>query len=127
MTKTIVWLGLVFLLILGACVCSQIFIDKSSAAIGAALTPLDGAAQRGDWPETRAVYDRAKAGWEKAEKLWKMILDHEEIRDIEAGFVELGKTIELEDGEQTGQKLAALLFYLHRVPENRELSPENIL
>lgn len=127
MIKEIIWLSVVFLVILALCVLSEVFIINETENICLALAPMETALAEEDWDSAGACLSAAKTQWDKAEKIWRIVLNHDDMRDIEIGFVDMEDIISRNDRENAPKELADLLFYLRHVPESEKVDMGNLL
>ena len=127
MIKEIVVLILVLTLLLAICIFSQLYIIKSSETIRLTLAPIGNAIANDDWQKAQNSYDKASQQWETTKGKWKLLINHDDMRDIEISFVDMGVLLEQKNRDQAQKEFATLLFYLNHVPENERVSISNIL
>lgn len=126
MTKVVCILMAALILVLALCIFSQWYLVSTTDEICAELQPIERAAAVGDWEQGRERFRAAERKWEKVSKLWRMIVDHESMRDIEHGFVDMRVMLEQQNAEQTTKELATLIYFLRHVPENEKADLQNI-
>lgn len=126
MTKVVCLLMVALILVLALCIFSQWYLVSTTDEICAELRPIDQAVAAGDWQQCRERFETAERKWEKVAKLWRVIVDHESMRDIELGFVDMRVMLEQQNTEQAAKELATLIYFLRHVPENEKADLQNI-
>ncbi len=119
------WLAIVLLLAIS--ITGLSYILSSTSQLTDRLPPLEQAIAAEDWPEALAQYARLQQEWQKASRVWQLMINHDDMRDIEIAFVDLKVMLEEQNKEQSNKELAGLSFYLSHVPQNERLSLQNIL
>jgi len=114
------------ILVLALCIFSQLYLTSTSNEICAELQPIDKAMAAGDWAQGRERLQAAERKWQEVSKLWRMIVDHGSMRDIEHGFVDMRVMLERQNAEQTAKELATLIYFLRHVPESEKADLQNI-
>ncbi len=128
MAKDICIIILILIFIIAICVFAQWFILYHTDQMLASVEPMEDAINNGDWEKARSYFQEAKEEWEKSQKIWKAISDHEDMRDVEISLVDMEIILEQANDITEAQKeLQNLLFYLRHVKENEKLYLENIL
>lgn len=126
MIKEISILMLALIFILTVCILAQWYITNSTRQIYTSLLPIDAALINEDWETARISYDEAKEKWETTEPKWKLLINHEELRDIEIAFVDMNVLIKQQNQDEAKKELDNLLFYLNHVPENETFNIGNL-
>ena len=127
MAKDICIIILILIFIIIICVFAQWFIIHHTDQMLAAIEPMEAAINDGDWDKAKEHFQTAKEEWEKSQKIWKAISDHQDMRDVEVSLVDMEIILEQEDSAKAQKELQDLLFYLNHVKENEKLYLENIL
>ena len=76
----------------------------------AAIEPMEAAINDGDWEKAKEHFQTAKEEWEKSQKIWKAISDHQDMRDVEISLVDMEIILEQEDSAKAQKELQDLLF-----------------
>lgn len=126
MIKEIAILMLALIFILTVCILAQWYIANSTKDICASLRPIDAALINEDWETARISYDEAREKWEKTETKWKLLINHEDMKDIKIGFVDMNVLIKQQNQAEAKKELDNLLFYLNHVPENETFNIGNL-
>ena len=126
MTKDIIWLSIAFILILAICILGQWCIADRTEAISSRLNPLQAAIDSENWQAAQENYDLAREEWQSTAKIWKVLINHDDMRDIEISFVDLHSLLQQKDKDKARQELESLFFYLNHVSENERLNIGNI-
>lgn len=126
MTKDIVVIILLLVFILIICAFAQWFILQHSGQMLAAAEPVAAALHRQDWPQARAAMRMLEEEWDRSQRLWKAISDHQDMRDLQSSLEKLALLLEQEDAGAAQQELQSLVFSLRHLQENERLYLENI-
>lgn len=125
--KTLIIITLALLLLLIACVVAVDYIEVSAKEIIAMVNSLDDAIDAGRWEEAKTLFRTVYDKWQTVEKRWKIIINHDDMRDIQLGFVDLAVTIAQQDQKEANKELSTLRYYLSHVPENERVDLGNVL
>lgn len=126
MTKDIVVIILLLVFILIICAFTQWFILQHSGQMLAAAEPVSAALHRQDWPQARTAMRMLEEEWDRSQRLWKAISDHQDMRDLQSSLEKLALLLEQEDAGAAQQELQSLVFSLRHLQENERLYLENI-
>ena len=126
MLKDIGIIIVILIFILAACVFSQWFVLHSTDEMLAAAEPIRNAIANNDWQQANTQLQQVNHSWNKAQKIWKAISDHEDTRDVEISLVDMQVAIQQQDAATAQKELESLLFYLNHIRENEKLYWENI-
>jgi len=127
MNKDLLRVLAVFFLLIAVCIAAQLQIRSADRSIGGELEAIGTAVTASGWQEALAAYDTAFAHWQKNTRIWKIIINHDDMRDIEISFVELESRLKEQDRDEALRELSTLLFFLHHVPESQRPEIGNVL
>ena len=125
--KTILVIGLTLLLLLVGCIITVNYIENSARNIMGMVNSLDDAIDGQRWDEASQIYSRAYNTWQQVEKHWKIIINHDDMRDIQLGFVHLSVVLSQQDQKEAVKELASLRYYLSHVPDSERIELGNVL
>ena len=125
--KGIILVGLLLVLLLGAALGGYFYLAHGCAALAAEVSGVNQALQRQDWGRAGDLLDRATARWEGVHGYWSVLVDHEIMRDIEIGFVDLAVAVEKQDLFEACKEAEQLVFYVEHVAESERPEVENLL
>lgn len=125
MIKEFCLIGILLILVLAICILSQWYIVNSADDIRAALAPVAQAIDDEDWEKADAGFAIAKNKWEKTQKIWKIIINHEDMKDVELSFVDMEAILKQEHRDPAKKELETLMFFINHVPENDKLNLGN--
>lgn len=125
--KTLLIITLALLILLLACVLAVNYIVNSARDIITRLDGLDEAVEAERWQEARSIYHEAEQEWQRVAARWKIIINHDDMRDIELGFVDLEIVLRQADSEEALRELSTLRYYLLHVPDNERVEWGNVL
>ncbi len=125
--KTLLVIALVLLILLAGCVISVRYIVNSAQGIISLVDEVADAIDAERWPEAGQAFVRAQAAWTEVEKHWKIIINHDDMRDIQLGFVHLSVALAHQDQWQAIKELRTLRYYLNHVPESERVEIGNVL
>jgi len=103
------------------------YVEARTSTWTSLLEAVGQAAEAGDWEDTRQQLDRAYAAWQKDQTFFHTILEHQELDEAEALFVEAQAAGEDENGEDFGPLLARLIKQLQLLSETQRVDIKNIL
>jgi hypothetical protein len=126
MIKVVCFLMATLIIVLALCIFSQRYLVSTTDAICAELTPLNQGISNGDWEACRRSFQIAEKQWEKSAKIWRVIVDHNSMRDIELSFADMQVMLKQEDPDPAEKELSTLIYYLRHVPENEKVDLQNI-
>ena len=127
MKRQYVSLALAVLLLAVCCFAALHYVSRSTEQLLAMTQPLLQAVENQDWPSAQTAYEDLENGWQNCAKIWQMIINHEDLRDIEVALVDLKVMLAEQSREQSIKELTELIFYLGHVLENESLRLQNIL
>lgn len=125
--KTLVVMALVLLVLLAGCVVSVRYIIGSAQDIIRLVDAVEDAVEAERWPEAGQAFRLALEAWQQVEKHWKVIINHEDMRDIQLGFVDVSVAIAQQDQREAIKELRSLRFYLDHVPDSERVEIGNVL
>ena len=126
MIKEIIIIMFVFIIILAICIISAWYINSTAAKITSILAPIEMSINKDDWQRAKQTYSSAMEQWDKQRNIWKILVNHEELKDIEVGFIEVGTLLDQQNADETKKELTTLIFYLEHVPETEKLDLSNL-
>jgi len=126
MIRQISVLMIALIIILALCIISQWYIKTSTKEICETLQPIEIAIANEDWESAKNSFEAGKTVWEKTLRIWKVLIDHEDMRDIEISFVDMGVAIKQKDQAQAQKEYDNLVFYVNHVIENEKLDLKNL-
>lgn len=106
---------------------SYSYINTSAAKIAANFPGVAAAIEREDWQEARLLFNASRERWEQVSKIWPMLINHDDMRDVEISFVDMEVLLKQENRERAAREVANLQYYLKHVPNNEQFSLQNIL
>ena len=124
--RSIVIVCLVLILLMALLLAAVWYVMFSAQNVEASLPTLAQALKGEDWEGARLSYDQSKETWEKTKKVWYVLIDHEDMRDIEISFVDLDTAIRQQDAIESERELAELQFFLSHVPDTERVDVTNI-
>lgn len=125
--KGIMIVLLLLILLFLCCMLSFWYIDKTAAELDRMLERTAGHITGEQWKEAAAELEAVRDRWERISARWKVLIDHDDIRDIEISMVDLAAAISLQDGDEAEKEMKALRYFLKHVPENEKIAFYNIL
>lgn len=125
--RHIILVSLLLVLVLAVCLCAFWYISVSAERIAVPFPALYEAIRAQDWTSARAVYDACKQEWQKTERMWRVMINHDDMRDLEVAFIDLDTAIRQQDGVEAERELAELEFFLDHVPDTERVDWGNIL
>ena len=125
--KGIVIVCLALLGMLAGAVGAYLYIQATDGELQAQVEEVERAAGSGEWGQARARLAAARAQWEQRARVWALLIDHDDMRDIEIGFVDLAAAVAAENGFESQKEAAQLAFYIRHVPESERPGAENVL
>ncbi len=120
-------LPLVLAVIIAVAILSINFLDDTTREIDQIFPQLEEAIAAEDWPQAQLQYTAAKQVWDQANKVLPTFINHQDMRDVEIAFIDLGTAIHQQDKIEASRELAALHYYIHHVLENEHLNWQNLL
>ncbi len=127
MTKVLIFIAITLVLILAICILSQWYVLHSAQNLHDSLIPVAKAIEEDNWQQARDSFALAKEKWQDTVKIWKIIINHQDMKDVEMSFVDLEAILEQDDRNHATQELATLFFFIDHVPENERINIGNLL
>lgn len=127
MAKEFLLIGILLIIILAICILSQWYITSSAADIHASLMPCTKAIEQEDWLQAESSFAEAKTKWQQTQKLWRILINHQDMKDVEMSFVDMEAILQQNDQAKAAQELETLLFFIKHIPENERVNIGNIL
>jgi len=125
--KILLIIALVLLLLLAGCIVTVRYIVNSAHHIIGLVEGLDDAIDAERWEEAQDIFSAAQKEWQRVEKRWKVLINHEDMRDIQLGFVHLSVVLDQQDRKEAAKELHTLRYYLSHVPDNERVELGNVL
>ena len=123
-----IWIIILLIaLLISLAVFSSAYIVSSAAGVAADFPALAAAIEREDWRQARALFAGSQRRWLRVRKIWPLLINHDDMRDVEISFVDLGVLLEQENRERAAREMANLRYYLEHVPDNESFTWQNIL
>ena len=83
-------------------------IDRYVDDLCGRLYIMENTIQARDWATAQEDFDQLKDSWHNQQHLWRLLLDHQQLTDIEANLLRVGAYIYAEDDAQSLAELASL-------------------
>ena len=80
-----------------------------------------------DWATAETTLQACDATWQQAAPIWRILIDHQDMQDLELAFIDLHTAIRQQDAQEVERELAALRFYLAHVPDSERVDWGNLL
>lgn len=126
MIRQICILMIALIIVLAVCIVSQWYIKNSTREICESLRPVETAIANEDWVTAQKSFNAAKTIWEKTSRVWRVLIDHEDMRDIEISFVDMEAVLRQQNRIQAEKEFDNLFFYISHVIENEKLDLQNL-
>lgn len=114
-------------LVLALCLLGLWYITDSAGQLAALFPGLRLAILNSDWQRAETVFGDCRRQWEQISPIWRVLINHEDMRDIEVALVDLESALNAQHGWEAEKELADLDFFLRHVPETERVSWDNIL
>jgi len=123
------WLKIILLsaLTVGISAYSLHTISSDCHRVSAPLQQLEQALLAADWEQAGSLYAEAERLWQQPQRIWPLLIDHEDSLDIEISFVDLETALQLRDADAARQELAALLYHIDHVYRHERINWQNVL
>lgn len=123
------WLKIALLggLCLGIAAFASYTITSDCEAVSQPLRQMEQALLSEDWQAAEQLFRDAERQWQHPDKIWPLLIDHEDSHDIEISFVNLRSALALRDADEARRELAALLYHIQHVRKHERISWQNIL
>jgi hypothetical protein len=120
---------IIFLLALltSLAVFSAVYIGKSAAQVADNFPAIAAAIAGEEWSQARALFAASRQRWQQVRKIWPMLINHDDMKDVEISFVALDVLLQQQDRERATQEIANLHYHLSHVPNNESFTWQNIL
>ncbi len=91
------------------------------------LNVLDRIIDTEDWNNAYTHFNKIDNNWNEAKMIWKLIIDHEEIHDINFAMAKVNKYVELKDKSLSLGEIEYLKRLFESIVEAKTLNIQNIL
>lgn len=102
------------------------FISQTTEEFNSLIADIENKVLSDDWDSTMSIYDSINTKWEGKQKVFLLIIDHEEIEKINLTLSKIKKYILIKDKSLTLSETSALRFFLNHIEEKESLSLKNI-
>ena len=102
------------------------FISQSTEELNSLVDDMENKVINDNWDSTMSIYDSISTKWRKKEKIFLLIIDHEEIEKINLTLSKIKKYILIKDKSLSLSETSALRFFLNHIEEKESLSLKNI-
>ncbi|MBQ3112717.1 MAG: DUF4363 family protein, partial [Firmicutes bacterium] len=95
------WLKIILLsaLTVGISAYSLHTISSDCHRVSVPLQQLEQALLAADWQQADRLYAEAEQLWQQPQRIWPLLIDHEDSHDIEISFVDLATALQLRDAD----------------------------
>lgn len=122
------WIILILILALAAlAVFSYSYIINTAREIAVNFPGIAASIEQEDWRQARSLFNESKERWREVSKIWPMLINHDDMRDVEISFVDMEVLLTQENRERAAREVANLQYYLQHVPNNEQFTVQNIL
>lgn len=118
--KNIAAIVIIFLLMIGACLALDIYMEHSLDELSSAVEEIQ---QHNDIESVREFEEL----WEKHEAGWLMVMKHSEADEISEHIMAMKKNLELGEMDNYSLELELLRRHLEDMPNHIKLSLKNFL
>ena len=125
--RGIILVAVCLLALLAATLVGVWFICRAAEETAAYIPGLAAAIRSEDWERALLLYERCEARFRAAQRWWKMMINHDDMRDVEAAFVDLRVALENKNSFEAQKELADLKFFLEHVPDTERVNLGNVL
>jgi len=101
-------------------------LDAATNEIVAGFGELERAVDYGKWEEAGAGIGSVEKLWNKHNRWWPMVIDHQEIDNINMALVRTKQYIKMQDRAMASGELAVLKQMLEHIPEKEQVNLKNI-
>lgn len=116
MKRIILAIALLFLVV-GACVCTYIYIAGAARAVGDTLAAVERSVQADDFPAARGQMEDSYALWQQHYGRLSALVRHNEIDDTEWAFQRARQALDNSDRNESLLQLRELRALLAHLPE----------
>lgn len=102
------------------------FISQTTEEFNSLIADIETKVLSDNWDSTMSIYDSINTKWEGKQKVFLLIIDHEEIEKINLTLSKIKKYIIIKDKSLTLSETSALRFFLNHIEEKESLSLKNI-
>ena len=117
------WIGigiLIFLLVIG--ICATLYSKNIPGQIGTLLSQAQEAAEVGQWETAAGSCFRAKAIWDRHQKLLASLIDHEPLEDAEQLFSQMSVYLKTRDSVSFCSCCAGLESLIYAISDVHSIS-----
>ena len=118
---------ILIILLASLAVFSATYITRSASEVAENFQAIATAIEREDWPQARVLFNESRQRWQQVSKIWPMLINHDDMRDVEISFVDMMVLLQQENRERAAREMANLRYYLDHVPDNESFTWQNIL
>jgi hypothetical protein len=123
MTVLVILLGVV----IGSGIYSFRTLSSSSRVLENHINGIEYYSKAASWEKAKEGLSYFEKDWEKTEKSWAILLDHNEMDNIDASLSKIAKYIEAKDRALTLGEVAVLGLYVKHIPDKESFNIKNIL
>ena len=106
---------------------SHLYVLRTAEEVAENFPALELAIRAEDWPEARRLFAETEQVWEEVRRIWPLMINEDEMRDVEISFVDMAVLLEQENGPRIMRELANLRYYLQSIPERATITWQNLL
>lgn len=118
---------IIFLLIalISCCFYSGHLLDKVSRQLLTDVNALEILLADKDWEGALALQEQLAKQWDKQQKTWALMLDHQELEKITGSLASLKSRLIHQNYEEAEMELSSLGYLISHVPEKEKFTLEN--
>ncbi len=118
---------IIFLLIalISCCFYSGHLLDKVSQQLLTDVNALEILLADKNWEAALDLQEQLAKQWEREQKTWALMLDHQELEKITGSLARLKSRLIQQNHEEAEMELSSLGYLISHVPEKEKLTLEN--
>lgn len=124
--RTVMTILIIVALLLGGSFISYRFIQTTTVMIGDKLATVEQSVSNRNWELAKNELVTAQHSWEKSNRWWSILIDHNSIDAIDLSMKRLEKYIETENFSHSIGEVSTLKLQFKSIYESEKLSLKNI-
>ncbi len=102
-------------------------LQKGSTELLLPVERIKESVLREDWLSAEKHFRKAVNTWQRENKYWPMLINHQEMDNIEECLNSLKSHLHYKNSNEAVAELYNLIFYIKHIPEKESLNLKNIL
>ncbi|MEA4891269.1 MAG: DUF4363 family protein [Peptococcaceae bacterium] len=121
-----IFILLLTVFLIGFCIYTHLALTKAADSILADVEEIGGYLDEGRWTEGLTLCTALDQRWQKEQRIWAMLVDHQELDKVSESILTLRNRILSQDIAEASIELDAIRHHIGHIPEKEKLTLANL-